>query len=46
MKQWLFENGPLMARFDVYSDIYSYKSGVYVHNVGEKEGGHAICVIG
>ncbi len=39
-------NGPVSARFDVYADFSQYKSGVYTHQTGEYEGGHAIKVLG
>ncbi len=46
MKQWLSEKGPLVTRFNVYDDFYSYKKGVY-HRVSQKlEGGHCISCIG
>jgi C1A family cysteine protease len=46
MKQWLSTRGPLMTAFSVYSDFYSYSSGVYVHTSGTLQGGHCISVVG
>jgi hypothetical protein len=46
MKSWLATRGPLMACFSVYSDFYSYSTGVYHHVTGSFEGGHCVCVIG
>lgn len=46
MKQWIANNGPLVSCFTVYSDFYSYKSGVYRHVSGTLEGGHCISVVG
>jgi len=39
-------NGPVEAGFVVYADFKKYKSGVYTHVVGRKEGGHAVKIIG
>lgn len=46
IKKELVENGPLQVGFDVYSDFMSYKSGIYVHKSGVKEGGHAVVLLG
>ena len=40
------QNGPLLARFDVYSDFFSYRSGIYHHTSGSLAGGHAIAIVG
>jgi hypothetical protein len=40
------KNGPLLARFDVYSDFFSYRSGIYRHTTGSLAGGHAIAIVG
>ncbi|KAG5887961.1 hypothetical protein JTB14_037353 [Gonioctena quinquepunctata] len=42
----ILEHGPVGATFDVYSDFLSYKSGIYQHVAGNKEGEHAVKVIG
>jgi C1A family cysteine protease len=39
-------NGPLVARFDVYSDFLTYTSGVYHHTSGDLKGGHAVALVG
>jgi len=46
MQQELFDNGPIVACFDVYEDFKHYQSGVYHHVSGEWLGGHAVKVIG
>ncbi len=46
MKDWLAANGPLVACFTVYTDFFSYKSGVYKKVSGKVEGGHCIVVVG
>jgi len=42
----ILKNGPVEAGFDVYTDFFSYKSGVYVHKTGGLAGGHAIKLLG
>jgi hypothetical protein len=39
-------NGPLVAGFTVYSDFFSYRSGIYHHTSGNAVGGHAIVIVG
>jgi len=46
MQQELFDNGPIVACFDVYEDFYHYTSGVYHHVSGDMLGGHAVKVVG
>jgi len=46
MQQELFDNGPIVAGFDVYADFSSYETGVYHHVSGDWLGGHAVKVIG
>ena len=46
MKTWISTRGPLATCFTVYSDFYSYRSGVYRHVSGGVEGGHCVCVVG
>jgi C1A family cysteine protease len=46
MKEWISTRGPLTACFVVFSDFYSYRSGVYRHVSGGEEGGHCVAVIG
>lgn len=46
MMNALVNNGSLSSAFDVYYDFYAYKSGVYISNKRNKQGGHAIRIIG
>ncbi|MFN7930137.1 MAG: C1 family peptidase, partial [Blastocatellia bacterium] len=46
MKTWLSTRGPLVTAFNVYSDFYSYKSGVYRHVTGSSVGGMIVCCVG
>lgn len=46
MKSWISERGPLITRFNVYTDFFSYGGGVYEHVSGAREGGHAVLCIG
>ena len=46
LKSALQTYGPLVTTMNVYSDFYSYISGVYTHVSGTYEGGHAIEIIG
>lgn len=38
--------GPVVASMAVFSDLTSYKSGVYRHVIGKLTGYHAVCVVG
>lgn len=42
----IYKNGPVEGAFTVYSDLLSYKSGVYKHIQGDALGGHAIKIMG
>ncbi|XP_055586220.1 cathepsin B-like [Uranotaenia lowii] len=42
----IMTNGPVQAAFDVYVDFKAYKSGVYRHVWGPRDGGHAVKIIG
>lgn len=47
MKKYLVVKGPLVTRFDVYSDFYHYKSGVYHRTSKAKyKGGHCVLCVG
>jgi C1A family cysteine protease len=46
LKNAIYANGPLVAVFDVYTDFFSYHTGVYSYVSGEKEGGHAVLIVG
>lgn len=43
---WLANVGPVSAAMEVFSDFYSYGSGVYEHKTGSREGLHCVQVIG
>jgi C1A family cysteine protease len=34
LKQAIYDHGPVACYMDVYTDLYSYSSGVYVHTTG------------
>jgi len=38
--------GPVIGTFNVYTDFYYYKNGIYEHTWGSLEGGHAIVIVG
>jgi len=40
------ENDPLTVRFTVFADFDKYKSGIYSHQTGANEGGHAVRLMG
>jgi len=42
----LYQNGPVEACFEVYSDFMNYQSGVYVRHSDTALGGHCIKIIG
>jgi len=46
MKTELAKNGPFEVVMLVYSDFFSYQSGIYHHTTGGYEGGHAIKLVG
>ncbi|KHJ99367.1 papain family cysteine protease [Oesophagostomum dentatum] len=46
IRKEIMTNGPVQASFDTYTDISSYKGGVYKHTAGGRSGGHAIRIIG
>lgn len=46
IKNALYNNGPLLSAFLVYTDFFSYDSGVYEYSWGRYEGGHAILIVG
>lgn len=45
-KHAIASNGPVIAGMRVFSDFYSYGSGIYKHATGEFEGLHAVSVVG
>jgi C1A family cysteine protease len=40
------KKGPLLTSMTVYADLMAYKSGIYKHVTGEKQGGHAVSIVG
>ena len=53
MKRWLIENGPIVARYDFYTDFYTFwhscqnENDVYTRtSLGSRDGGHAVCIVG
>lgn len=46
LKQGLYLYGPLVTRFNVYSDFFSYAGGVYKQAMGSPVGGHAVTIVG
>lgn len=42
----VLQNGPITLYLVVYTDLYSYQSGVYEYTYGELEGGHAVLLVG
>ncbi len=46
IKAHLTQYGPVTGCFVVYTDFYSYSSGVYQHVSGREEGGHCVAIIG
>jgi PKD repeat protein len=46
LKTAIYNYGPIVVTFDVYSDFYAYQSGVYHFVSGTIEGGHAVTAVG
>jgi C1A family cysteine protease len=46
VQEALIEYGPLVTSFTVYSDFFSYNSGVYYQTSDNVAGGHAVAVVG
>jgi C1A family cysteine protease len=46
LKNAIYTNGPVVAGYDVYTDFFSYHSGVYSYVSGQYEGGHGILIVG
>lgn len=42
----IFENGPVVTDFRVYEDFFVYDNGIYKHETGDYEGGHAVRILG
>jgi len=39
-------NHPVTVGFNVYTDFYYYRKGIYKHVSGGFEGGHSVCIVG
>jgi C1A family cysteine protease len=46
LKEGLFTYGPLPTTMAVYTDFYSYDSGIYSYSSGDIEGYHAVLLVG
>lgn len=46
IKKHLVETGPVTGCFIVYTDFFSYRSGVYEQTSGKEEGGHCVGIVG
>lgn len=46
IKAHLTTVGPVTGCFVVYTDFFSYKSGVYTQTTGKVEGGHCVAIVG
>ncbi len=46
IKDRIMNYGPVTVHFAVYSDFYTYNSGVYTHVYGDYEGSHAVAFVG
>ena len=46
MKNALYTYGPLVTTMDVYSDFFSYRTGIYSLAAGTYQGGHAVLLVG
>ncbi len=46
MQNEIYNNGPIQVGFAVYSDFYSYRSGVYSYTSGSYSGGHSVYLVG
>jgi len=46
MKTEVSTNGPFEVAFQVYADFMSYSGGIYFHQAGGYEGGHAVKLLG
>ena len=46
IKELVVNHGPIATAFYLYSDLYSYDDGIYEHNYGTYQGGHAVIIVG
>ncbi|MBU7027888.1 MAG: peptidase C1 [Theionarchaea archaeon] len=45
-KEWIHQEGPVITGMEVYEDFVYYRGGIYEHVYGERDGLHAIAVVG
>jgi C1A family cysteine protease len=46
LKRIIYFQGPAVVIFKAFTDLYSYKGGIYTHKYGEFEGYHAVLLVG
>ena len=46
IKDALYNRGPVITTFAVYTDFFSYRSGVYSYTSGSLAGWHAVLIVG
>jgi Papain family cysteine protease/BNR/Asp-box repeat len=46
LKSALYQYGPVAVSLEVFSDFYSYRSGIYSHKRGDDVGGHLVLLVG
>lgn len=46
LKSALYTRGPINVGMMVYSDFSYYSSGIYEYSYGQREGGHAVLIVG
>jgi len=46
IRKELYTNGPMEVTLDVYDDLLAYKAGIYIHQGGKLDGGHAVKLVG
>ena len=46
LKRIIYFQGPAVALFKAFTDLYYYKGGIYTHEYGEFEGYHAVLLVG
>ena len=46
IKNEIYARGPVASSMTVWSDLTSYKSGIYKQSSGSRQGGHAILLVG
>jgi cathepsin B len=46
MQTAIYTSGPIQVAFDIYTDFYNYKSGVYRKTTNSQDGSHSVYVVG